>query len=125
MAPEMRAGMFDVDKWRAVLAQRRRGAPITAKSEVTFQQSGEGPWREHKNAKSEAKAQEYPKDLRMGSSFDAGHGRAGYGLRRNYDVRGREMPTVLRKALCSRTGAGHGSRTRDLRLGKATLYQLS
>jgi hypothetical protein len=117
--------VFDVDKWRAVLAQSRRRTPITAKSEVTFQQSGEGPWCEHKNAKSEAKAQEYLKDLRMASSFDAGHGTTGYGLKRNYNVRGREMPTVLSKVRCSRTGAGHGSRTRDLRLGKATLYQLS
>jgi hypothetical protein len=101
MAPEMRAGMFDVDKWHAVLAQRRRRTPITAKSEVTFQEHGEGSWYEHKKTKSEANAQEYLKDLRMGSSFDAGHGGTGYGLKRNYDMRGREMPTILSKTLCA------------------------
>jgi integrase len=73
MAAEMRAGMFDVDKWRSVLGQMRRRTPITAKSEVTFQEYGEGPWYEHKKTKSEAKAQEYLKDLRIVCAIKIGN----------------------------------------------------
>jgi hypothetical protein len=64
-AAEMRAGMFDVDKWRSVLGEKRRRTPITAKSEMTFQHYGEGPWFEHQKTKSEAKTHEYLKALRI------------------------------------------------------------
>ena len=59
MAADMKAGMFDVDKWRSVIGERRRRAPVIAMSDMTFQQYGEGPWYEYKKTKSEAKAEEY------------------------------------------------------------------
>jgi hypothetical protein len=65
MAAEMRAGMFEVDKWRTVIGERRRRAPVIAMSDMTFQQYGEGPWYEHKKTKSKAKAEEYLNDLRI------------------------------------------------------------
>jgi hypothetical protein len=61
MAAEMRAGMFDVDKWRSVIRERRRRAPVIAMSEMTFQQYGKAAWYEYKKTKSEA--EDYFKDL--------------------------------------------------------------
>jgi hypothetical protein len=59
---------------------------------MTFQQYGEGPWYEHKKTKSEAKAEEYLKDLSIICSIKISE--VEFGLIRLRDLKPEQIDTL-------------------------------
>ena len=88
-AAEIELGIFDIEKYRSSIGQRRQRSPSLASptGDMTVQAFGEGPWYERKKAKSETKAREYLGDLRIISSIKIDDKRTAFGTLKLRDLK--------------------------------------